>query len=321
MQTFEEKRKDLDSLSWTRKDAEGNTSWRIEVGAEVLKEFRELVASFDITEGVLDTIEAGDVDTPLLAELAERARGEILGRFGFAHVVGFGEGGFDELQTRLFYVLFSLHMGEMMTTYGRLHDVKDRGYDFRSVDVSVSKTRVEAPFHTDSTSRRIFPNVFGLLCLRPAMEGGRSLLVSGCRAYGEIADETPELLPALFKDHYRNTVTPGDEETDIFDNAFPIYSWGTFSSGPTLRYMRHWIETGYEKAGRSLTAEDTASFDRLDEVLGKDENVLGVDLGAGEILFFNNCTVAHNRTAFVDFPQEDRKRLLARAWLRVAEQD
>ncbi|MEV0637668.1 TauD/TfdA family dioxygenase [Streptomyces sp. NPDC050619] len=318
---FQENREQLAALSWTRQDAQSDNSWRVEVSAEVKKEFQELVASFDLTDAVLDTIEADDVELPLLAELAQRTRRQILGRYGFAHVVGLTESGFSEIETRLFYVLLSLHMGKMMTTYGRLHDVKDRGYDFRSVDVSVSKTRVEAPFHTDSTSRRIFPNVFGLLCLRPAMEGGRSLLVSGCQAYSEIADETPEHLPALFKDHYRNTVTPGDEKTSIFDNAFPVYSWGTFSQGPTLRYMRHWIETGYEKASATLTAGDAAAFDRLDAVLEKDENVLGVDLDAGEILFFNNCTVAHNRTAFVDFPEDDRKRLLARAWLQVPERD
>ncbi|WP_165845398.1 TauD/TfdA family dioxygenase [Streptacidiphilus pinicola] len=293
----------------------------MEVTADVLQEFKTLVSGLEVTQELLDGIESGDHALPALADCAALVRRQVLGRFGFAHVVGLGHGGFSEMEQRLFYVLVSLHMGEMMTTYGRLHDVKDRGYDFRSVDVSVSKTRVEAPYHTDSTSLRTFPNVFGLLCLRPAMDGGRSLLVSACRAYQEIAASSPEHLPALFKDHFRNTVTPGDEETDIFDNTFPIYSWGQFSNGPTLRYMRHWIETGYAKAGRSLTDADVAAFDRLDAVLGDEEHVLGVDLAAGEFIFFNNCTVAHNRTAFVDFPEDERSRLLARAWLRVPEDD
>ncbi|WP_280463182.1 TauD/TfdA family dioxygenase [Nocardia carnea] len=307
----------IDELAWTRNDALKTRTWNVGVGPEVLKEFAGYLGSVGDPEGLIDTVEADDLDLPELADLADRLRKQIFGRFGFAHMTGLEAGGFDESELRLFYVLVCLHLGDMLTAYGRLHDVADRGYDFRSTDVSVSKTRVAAPFHTDSTSKGLFPNVFGLLCVRPAMEGGQSLLTSGCRAYQQIAETTPEHLPALFKDHYRNTVTPGDENTDIADNAYPIFTWDVFTEGPTLRYMRHWIETGYAKAGVAISAEDAAAFDRLDEVLEDEANVLSVDMAAGEAIFFNNATVAHNRTEFYDYREAGRKRLLARAWLDV----
>ncbi|WP_433194505.1 TauD/TfdA family dioxygenase [Nocardia sp. CA-107356] len=306
-------------LAWTRSDALATRSWSVAVGPEVLREFADYLATVTDPAALLDTVERGDVELPQLVTLAERLREQIFGRFGFAHLTGLDAGKFNGSELRLFYVLTCLHLGEMLTPYGRLHDVFDRGYDFRSTDVSVSKTRVRAPFHTDSTSKRLFPNVFGLMCLRPAMHGGQSLLTSGCQAYRQIAETTPEHLPALFKDHYRNTVTPGDEDTNIFDNAYPVFTWGEFAAGPTLRYMRHWIETGYAKAELPISAQDAAAFDRLDSVLEDEDNVLALDMAASEVIFFNNATVAHNRTEFTDFPEPERKRLLARAWLSVPE--
>jgi len=305
-------------LAWTKHDALSTDRWQIAAGEDVLTEFAAYLSTVPDAGALVDTVERSEVDLPHMAALAERLREQVFGRFGFAHLTGLDASSFNEAELRLFYVLLCLHAGEMLTPYGRLHDVADRGYDFRSTDVSVSTTRVRAPFHTDSTSKRLFPNVFGLMCLRPAMQGGQSLVTSACQAYRQLAESSPEHLPALFTDHPRNTVTPGDEDIPVLDNAYPIFTWDRFTDGPTLRYMRYWIETGYAKAGIAISAQDAAAFDRLDAVLEDDTNVLGVDMSAGEVLFFNNATVAHNRTEFTDVPEPGRGRLLARAWLAVS---
>jgi alpha-ketoglutarate-dependent taurine dioxygenase len=304
-------------LAWKRADVLADRSWSVPITPEVLSEYSEFLATVKDPAAVIETVARADVDLPHLADLAARLREQLFGRFGFVHLTGLADGGFSEDEQRLFYVLTCLQLGEMLTPYGRLHEVADRGYDYRSADVSVSKTRVQAPFHTDSTSKRVFPNVFGLLCLRPAMQGGRSLLVSACEVYRQIAEETPEHLLSLFKDHFRNTVTPGDENTSIRDNAYPIFTWDVFAAGPTLRYMRHWIQTGYAKVGETIAPEDAAAFDRLDAVMEDEDNVFDLALAAGETIFINNGVVAHNRTEFTDFPEPNRRRLLARAWLRV----
>lgn len=316
-QRFAAEEPTLAKLAWRRADVEADGSWRIPVTPDVLDEYRAFLAEAGDPAVLIETAERADLDLPHLAHLAEHVREQVFGRFGFALLTGLDGRGLSEEQLRLFYVLTGLHLGELLTPYNRTHDVYDRGYDYRSSDVSVSKTRVRAPFHTDSTSKRVFPNVFGLLCVRPAKEGGRNLLVSACQVYRQIAEQTPEHLPPLFKDHFRNTVTPGDEETPIRDNAYPIFTWDVFAAGPTLRYLRHWIETAYAKVGESVDARDAAAFDRLDAVMEDEENVFGLDLEAGEMIFINNAVVAHNRTEFTDHPEPGRHRLLVRAWLRV----
>ncbi|MFD9633879.1 Fe(II)-2OG oxygenase family protein, partial [Streptomyces violascens] len=140
-------------LAWTRAEVAADRSWSIPLPAEVIAEFKAYRKDIADPAALIDTIERTDVDLPHLATFSVRLREQVLGRFGFVLVTGLAEGGFSEDEQRLFYVLTSLHLGEMLTPYGRLHEVADRGYDYRSADVSVSKTRVKAPFHTDSTSK------------------------------------------------------------------------------------------------------------------------------------------------------------------------
>jgi alpha-ketoglutarate-dependent taurine dioxygenase len=40
-------------------------------------------------------------------------------------------------------------------------------------------------------------------------------------------------------------------------------------------------------------------------------------LKPGEILFFNNRWLLHNRTSFVDFEEPERRRHLVRLWLQA----
>src|SRR4029450_1850220 len=286
----------LAKLAWTRADVLADAAWSVPVPLEVITEYKGFLATVADPVALIETVERSNVELPRLADLAIPLRERLFGRFGFVLLTGLAEGAFSEDEQRLFYVPTCLHLGEMLTPYGRLHEVADRGYDYRSSDVSVSKTRVKAPFHTDSTSKRVFPNVFGLHCLRPAMEGGRSLLVSACQVYRQIAEQTPEHLPSLFKDHFRNTGTPGDEAISINENAYPIFTWDEYASGPTFRYMRHWIEVGYAKVGETIAPEDVAALDQLEAVLADETNVFDLTLAAGEKIFIKNGGGGDNRT-------------------------
>lgn len=319
MQLFRDGDDVVARLAWDRDEVASDTRWRLAVGDELIAELRAYFATVEVTRSFIDEVTLDDGELPLLRQLADQVRRQLLAERGFAVVAGVERAGLTELELRLFYVLLSLCLGEILPAYGRQHDVMDRGLDFRKSDVSVSKTRVEAPFHTDSTSLSIYPNAFGLLCVRPAMSGGQSMLVSALKVYQGLADRHPEHLRTLFQDHIRNTVTPGDEDVDVHDNKFPIFSWGRFAEGPTFRYMRHWVETGYQKAGLELDAASVAAFDALDAELHRPENIFTLDLQAGEVLLLNNGTVAHNRSEFVDFPEDSKKRLLVRTWLSVPE--
>jgi alpha-ketoglutarate-dependent taurine dioxygenase len=83
------------------------------------------------------------------------------------------------------------------------------------------------------------------------------------------------------------------------------------------RYLRYWIEAGQEKAGRPLTAEQRRALDVLDEVLRDRDLRAEFALKPGDMFFVNNRWILHNRTAFEDDPDPDRRRYLVRLWLQT----
>lgn len=73
-------------------------------------------------------------------------------------------------------------------------------------------------FHND------YSDVVGLLCLRPAAEGGDSLVCSATRLFNELCANRPELVPALFDWYYFHWA---GEEPDGFPPYYrtPMYSY------------------------------------------------------------------------------------------------
>ena len=109
-------------------------------------------------------------------------------------------------------------------------------------------------------------------------------------------------------------VTPGTQPTieQRLRNRFPIF-YNDFARGLNFRYMRFWIETGHARAGAPLDDIQIAALDALEDALEAPGAVATFSLRAGEMLWLDNWTVAHDRTAFVDDPERPRR--LLRMWL------
>lgn len=73
-----------------------------------------------------------------------------------------------------------------------LGHVRDTGADASDPNTRIYQTSERQTFHTDSC------DVVGLLCIREAMEGGASLLVSTTTIYNEMFDRRPDLAALLF---------------------------------------------------------------------------------------------------------------------------
>jgi len=87
--------------------------------------------------------------------------------------------------------------------------------------------------------------------------------------------------------------------------------------GLLLRYLRYWIEAGHQKINRPLTADQTRALDTLDAVLKQRELVAEFMLQPGQMFFINNRSIFHNRTAFEDFAELERRRHYVRLWLKA----
>ena len=96
----------------------------------------------------------------------------------------------------------------------------------------------------------------------------------------------------------------------------PVLAW----DGRELlcRYLRYWIEVGQDKAGAPLTSAQIKGLDALDRVAAEPDLRAEFALKPGDMYFINNRWIMHNRTAFEDHIDPERKRHLVRLWLRAS---
>jgi alpha-ketoglutarate-dependent taurine dioxygenase len=84
-----------------------------------------------------------------------------------------------------------------------------------------------------------------------------------------------------------------------------------------VRYLRYWIEVGHQKALEPLTAAQQRALDTLDEVLRRSDLRVDFMLRPGEMFWINNRWIFHNRTAFEDYPELERRRHYVRLWIKA----
>jgi alpha-ketoglutarate-dependent taurine dioxygenase len=192
-----------------------------------------------------------------------------------------------------------------------LYDVRDTGQDVR-YGARFSVTNAESSFHTDASFFDDIVDYVGLLCLRPARAGGLSQVVNGRTVREELRRRFPDALAVLeqpFHVDRRGGIRPGEAPTA----RFPVLAQDR--SGPVFRYLRYWIEAGHARAEEPLTAMQTETLDALDAVLGDPALRVEFTMRPGEMFLLNNRWVLHNRTAFEDFEEPERRRHLVRLWL------
>ena len=218
-------------------------------------------------------------------------------------------------ELRLLYSLLAKALGKLNQRYGAFFDVKDHGLDHTKSAIPISKTRAGSGFHTDSSSIQYNPEVVGLMCLQPSMQGGTSLLANAANLYCWLHEHHKKCLQPLSLSIKRDVITPGTLQNDeeIRNNEFPIIDFTR--RGLSFRYMRYWITTAYDKLKMPLPVGLTAAMDVIDRYFEVSDHVFTINLSRGDMLFLNNRFLCHSRTAFTDGPDSSRKRTLVRTWI------
>lgn len=193
-----------------------------------------------------------------------------------------------------------------------LYDVKDTGASvYQGARFSV--TNAESTYHTDNSFGETVLDYVALLCLATAKSGGLSQIVSGWSVVEELRRghrDALEVLSQPFHVDRRGGVKLGQGPTA----EIPVIDWQ--DGELLLRYLRFWIEAGHEKIGQPLTDAQRSALDTLDEVAARRELRAEFALQPGDMLFANNRWTLHNRTAFEDYAEPERRRHLVRLWLQ-----
>jgi hypothetical protein len=215
----------------------------------------------------------------------------------------------DELGT-LFFGL-GTHFGRAVSQSSmgdRLGHVTDVGGKDRRERAYRSSR--ELTLHTDRC------DVVGMLCLQKAAAGGLSGYASVHTIHNEILASRPALLEPLFSGfpyHRRGEELPGEPVVTPYKVPVLSESEGELSTV----FLRAYIEMAAKERAAPLTEGETAALDYFEEVGRREDVTLRFMLEPGHAIFFNNCTLLHNRTSFEDAPDPARKRHLLRLWLML----
>ena len=204
------------------------------------------------------------------------------------------------------------HLGKARSQNAQGHilgHVRDVGADANDANTRIYQTSERQTFHTDSA------DVVGLLCLREAMEGGTSLLVSAETIFNRMREKKPELVKLLFDPiatDRRGEIPEGEKPY----MEIPPLSW--HGGKLTVFYQRQYIDSAQRFEGAMpLTEAHVEALDLFDALANDPELNFSMQLQPGDMQFVYNHSQLHDRTGFVDWPEPAKRRHLLRLWLSM----
>jgi Taurine catabolism dioxygenase TauD, TfdA family len=260
------------------------------------------------------TLRAADFPLPTLAKRLATIRNDVLRGRGFALLRGLPVQRWTTRQSAIAFFGLGAHLGQAVSQNAKGHvlgHVQDLGLDADDPNVRIYQTHERQTFHTDSC------DIVGLLCLQVAKLGGDSALVSSSTLWNEMRSRAPELAALLLEPiatDRRGEVPAG--QLPYF--TIPVFSW--FEGHMSAIYQRQYIDSAQRFADAPrLTPAHVQALNLFDELANDPALHFLMTLQAGDIQLVHNHTLLHDRTAFTDWPEPERRRHLLRLWLAPAD--
>lgn len=299
------------------------TAW---LGPELTNDWIEELTSSELTEietashALIDKdidwthFDVGDFPLPTLQPRLKRIRQEILEGRGFVLLRGLPVEHWGRRVSAVAFLGLGRHFGAFRSQNRDGHllgHVRDLGLSSNDPNVRLYQTHERQGYHTDSC------DIVGLLCLQTARSGGLSSLVSSTTLFNQMRERRPDLAQVLFEQmetDRRGEVPAG--QLPYF--RIPVFNW--YAGLLTTIYQRSYIESARRfPEVPALTSEQTEALDLFDQLSDDPELHLQMELRVGDIQLVHNHSLLHDRTAFEDWPEPERRRHLLRLWLAPEE--
>ena len=296
-----------DASAWKGSDFRDDDSWIYTLTPDDVEELASAAARC-LARG-LDTTQITRDDFVLekLGSAIGKWADEINDGRGFTLVRELPQDRFNDAEVRAMFWGIGLYLGSPVSqnSYGdMLGDVYDEGVKMGH-RVRGYRTSQRLMFHTDRC------DIVGLLCVRQSKSGGLSSIVSSTRIYNEIVGNHPEYLAPLLNGYIHVSTEEGGEVTTY---RMPVYS--IHDGVVSCRILRNTIETARRNGHAKYTELESDALDYMDQLANDASMRLDMMLERGDMQFINNYTTLHARTAFEDFPEPEKRRLMVRLWLK-----
>lgn len=296
--------------AWRGPEMERRGDWTVELSASDLAEIEAATAPLVARGADIAAIGRADFPLPTLGPRLLGVLRELLEGRGFAVLRGLPVERLSPREAATAYFGIGAWFGAARSQNAKGHvlgHVKDMGLSSKDPAVRIYQTAERQTYHTDSC------DLVGLLCLRTAKSGGLSTLVSSSAIFNEMRRRRPDLLARLFEPvatDRRGEVPAGMKPW--FE--IPVFTW--HEGRLTAIYQRQYIDSAqrFPEAPR-LAPETVQALDLFDDLANDPALHLHMAFRPGDIQLVHNHTLLHDRTAFVDWPEPDRRRHLLRLWL------
>jgi hypothetical protein len=273
-------------------------------------EIESVVRTLHESKADTRAITAEDVSLPMLGPRLRGMLDEVMNGRGFVLIKGLPVGRWTKRQAAVAFLIIGTHLGNLRMQNAEGHllgHVRDLGRSSDDPNTRIYQTRERQTHHTDSC------DVVGLMCLQQAKSGGLSSLVSSTTIFNEMRRHRPDLLNVLLQP------IETDRRGEIPEGSKPYFNIPVFNYHDGLVsaiYQRQYIESARRFPGVApLTSLQIEALDLLDELANDPKLNLMMELEPGDIQLVHNHTILHDRTAFEDYPEPERKRHLLRLWL------
>jgi alpha-ketoglutarate-dependent taurine dioxygenase len=301
--------------AWVRADVR-TEDWRVALDVAAIDEIRRAVDELRAYPLPTIVLVPDDFAMPACRVAMARVR-DILARgvrFAIVDRLPVDEMGAAEA-TAIYWLLSSMIARPVAQKLdGTLvYDVLDTGQQaLPGSGVRPDKTNIEIRFHNDNAYNEAPPDYVGLLCVRRAMSGGHSRVLSFHSVHNALLARAPEHLARLYQLFWF------DRQREFHEGESPIFAAPVFEGGAELkaRFSAHQINSGYALRGDPVDEAGAAALATMLEIFEDAPLSIDFDLEPGQLQFVDNRALGHSRTAFVDHPEPEARRHLVRLWLR-----
>ena len=301
-----------DATAWRGQDLERDATWRITLSLRHVEEI-EAATQCCVERGLLwSDIRREDFSLPTLSSVIKAWSQEINYGRGFLLVNGLPVHRLLKEQLRMMFWGIGTHLGAPLSqnSYGEmLGDVYDEGVKMGSGRVRGYRTNQKLLFHTDRC------DIVGLLCMQDAIRGGMSSIVSSTAIYNEIKRHHPEYLEPLYNGYLHVNMEEGGAFTTY---RVPVYD--VVGGTVNCRILRNTIENARKMGYARYSQLETDALAYMDSLANRADMRLDMMLKRGDMQFINNYTTLHARTEFEDYPEPEKRRHMARLWLKTFDQ-
>jgi hypothetical protein len=286
--------------------------WLVQLSVADIAELEAAATAFLATTKEIGEISKDKFPLPSFGAHLAGLKDTLIHGIGFEVIRGLPVEKYSQPFAAAIFCGVGAHLGSARSQNAMGHilgHVRDIGADAKDPGTRIYQTAERQTFHTDSA------DVVGLLCIREAMEGGKSLLVSTAAIYNEMLRQRPDLAALLFHPIAtdRRGEVPEGQKPYL---EIPPLSWHAgFLTG---FYQRQYIDSAqrFPDAMR-LSAAHVEALDLFDSLANDVRLNLSMRLRPGDMQFVYNHSLLHDRMGFRDWPDPDKRRHMLRLWLSV----